>query len=185
MHKFDTFNIMSIPKYSKIENERRWLFPLTFLSKLDNLSYQKIEDLYLDCGRLRLRSLTHSQTGQRQFKLCKKYGPISNTAEPIVNIYLSFDEYTTLSILPGSKLIKSRYKLTIDRTQFNVDVFEGELSNLILCEIEAESEELLNAVMSPENAILEVTGNEIFSGGNLAKTDRSELEKILKPYLRP
>ena len=81
--------IMPIPNYSKLENERRWLIAESFASSLKVLAYKKIDDVYLSCGRLRLRAITDSQSGDLQFKLCKKYGPISAMVEPIVNIYLT------------------------------------------------------------------------------------------------
>lgn len=51
-----------IPKYSKLENERRWLMPSSFYNSLRQLPYKKIEDIYFSCGRLRLRAITDSHS---------------------------------------------------------------------------------------------------------------------------
>ena len=171
---------LTIPKYSKLENERRWLLPSSFISSLKQLPYKKIDDLYLSCGRLRLRAITDSQTGQLEFKLCKKYGAISETCEPIVNVYLTVEEYGALSVLPGHKLSKSRYKKVINNVQYGFDVFEGTLSGLILCEVEAESEDLLKKISSPDLAAKEVTGNSVYSGGHLCVLNTEGLKELLK-----
>ena len=170
---------MATPKYSMIEFERRWLLPSTFTSMLQESSYKKIEDLYLSCGQLRLRAITDSQTGKLEFKFCKKYGSISTGAEPIVNIYLSIEEYGVLSTLPGHKIKKKRYKHVVSSTVYSIDVFEGDLSGLILCEVEAASEVMLNQIPNPSIAIKEVTGDPKFCGGGLCLLNRDEVAYLL------
>lgn len=51
-----------IPKYSKLEIERRWLMPSSFVNSLRQLPYQKNEDICFSCGRLRLRAITDSHS---------------------------------------------------------------------------------------------------------------------------
>lgn len=170
---------MSIPKYSKIENERRWLMPASFAGLLKSSPYKKINDLYLNCGRIRLREITDAQTGDLQFKLCKKYGSISFSAEPIVNIYLTAEEHAAFLTLPGHKLSKNRYKKMINEIPYTFDVFEGALSGLILCEVEADSEAQLKQVLGPDSAIKEVTGDMKFSGGQICRLTQAEIGKLL------
>lgn len=170
---------MSIPKYAKLENERRWLMPSSFATSLRQLPYKTIHDLYLSCGRLRLRTITDSQTGNLEFKLCKKYGSVSVVAEPIVNIYLTAEEHAAFLGLPGNKLSKKRYKKTIDGNQYTLDVYEGALSGLVICEVEADSEALLREVPAPEIAIKEVTRNPLYSGGHFCRLTPDEINKLL------
>ncbi len=170
---------MSLPKYAKLENERRWLIPSSFTSSLRQLPYETIHDVYLSCGRLRLRAITDSETGDLQFKLCKKYGSVSVMAEPIVNIYLSAEEHAAFLALPGNKLSKKRYKKTIDGNQYAFDVYEGALSGLVICEVEADSEALLREVPAPQFAIKEVTGNPTYNGGHFCRIAPGEINKLL------
>jgi CYTH domain-containing protein len=170
---------MKIPKYAKIEYERRWVLPTLYADTVASLPYTLIEDLYLDCGRMRLRSMTDSKTGEKIFKLCKKYGATAVSTEPIVNIYLTTEEYAAFLKLPGHKLTKKRHKQAFGNYHFSVDVFERELKGLVLCEIEADSLENLNTIPKPSMAKAEVTDNEIFSGGKLSQTKAADLKKIL------
>ena len=170
---------MSIPKYSIIELERRWLIPFSFAQSLSQMAYRKIDDLYLTCGRLRLRAITDSQTGKLEFKFCKKYGSISNIAEPIVNTYLTVEENAAISTLSGHKLSKKRFKKSLEGIEYSFDVFEGELAGLIICEIEADSESSLNQFKGPSIAIKEVTGDSVYTGGNLCRLNRSEVHSLI------
>ena len=58
---------------------------------------------------------------------------------------------------------------------FSIDVFEGELGGLILCEIEAEGIEELMLAKPPSYVKYEVTEDSFFTGGNLCRTTRAEL----------
>lgn len=165
---------MSTPKYSIIERERRWLIPASFIQSLSQMPYKKIDDLYLTCGRLRLRAISDSQTGEIKFKFCKKYGAISNVAEPIVNIYLTSDEYGALSTLPGHKLSKKRFKKFFEGIEYSFDVFDGDLAGLIICEIEADTESSLSYIPGPSIATREVTGDSAYSGGSLCRLNRAD-----------
>ncbi len=170
---------MSIPKYSKLENERRWLMPSSFSRSLQQMPYKKIDDLYLSCGRLRLRAIADSLTGDLQFKLCKKYGLISEMAEPIVNIYLTAEEYAAFLTLAGHKLTKNRYKKEINGYEYTFDVYAGELSGLVICEVEADSEVSLKKIPDPEVAVIDVTGNPEYSGAHFCQLTKDDVNKLV------
>ena len=176
---------MSIPKYSKLEHERRWLVPSAYIESLKDKPYIAIEDRYLDCGRLRLRSMTSSLNGEKVFKLCKKYGAISNCSEPITNIYLTENEFNAFLSIEGKPLFKKRFKQESGGYRFNFDVFAGNLNGLILCEIEAQDEDSLKSIQAPSCVISEVTDMHIFSGGSLCLLSNFELHKILSARLPP
>ena len=98
---------MGIPKYAKLENERRFL--IKDGPDLSAAPGRLIEDLYLDDGRLRLRAITEID-GAHQFMLCKKYQSDDPASGPVVNIYLSAAEHAVLARLPGRPLRKRRHQ---------------------------------------------------------------------------
>jgi CYTH domain-containing protein len=158
---------VSIPKYSHIEHERRFLVtdaqPSLFVG-----SHSSIHDCYIHGTRIRLRCITPSDGGAPVFKMCKKYGHVTDTAEPIVNIYLSDAEYRVLADLPGAVIAKRRYHHDVAGVRFAVDAFDGPLSGLILAEVEAGDAATLAALVPPPWATREVTGDPWFRGGHLA-----------------
>ena len=99
--------MQSIPKYSILEIERRWLVNPNKIGNLEQEPFRKIEDLYITGTRLRLR-LVEDKYGKIIYKLGKKYGKHSKIVEPITTLYLSPSEYEALSILPGKKAKKEK-----------------------------------------------------------------------------
>ena len=73
-----------LPKYARLEIERRWLVDATAMGELANVPYRLIEDLYVGESRLRLRKIT-DPSGNALFKFGKKYGKHSPLSEPITN----------------------------------------------------------------------------------------------------
>ena len=174
---------MTIPKYARIEYERRFLVDPAFDWRRGTKSYSKlIEDRYLACGRLRVRRLEDSDTGRVAYKLTKKYESDSVFAQPIVSVGLSVAEYETLASLPGHDLSKRRFYNECDGLVFSVDVFLGKLEGLILCETESESLDALHAARFPEYARWEVTTDPFFTGGSLCRADWPEVERSYGKY---
>ena len=99
------------------EYERRFL--VTEPPDVSECRYVDIEDRYLDAGRLRLRKVL-SQTGETQYKLCKKYKPQSVDVTPIVNIYLDVEEYQLMLALPARPLSKRRYQHSADDSDYTL-----------------------------------------------------------------
>jgi CYTH domain-containing protein len=125
----------------------------------------------------RLRADT--DTGRRLIKLTKKLESESPYFQRIGRILLSPSEHELLSTLEGDRLRKTRY-YHIDRGRvFSIDVFEGELDGLVLCETEAEGLEELMSVQAPAFVGPEVTEDPFFTGGNLCRTTRAELVRKL------
>lgn len=140
------------------------------LPELGALPCTRIDDRYLNGGRLRLRAMTEAVTGAIEYKLGKKYGGESPYAQPIVNVYLSADEFSALEALPGRTLRKRRYHYEHRGRRFSIDVFEGANAGLVLCEAEAPSLEALHALTFPAFALRDVTAESKYSGWNLAET---------------
>jgi hypothetical protein len=166
---------VTLPRYSKLELERRWLVDAGRLPALGE-RFRRIEDLYLDGGRLRLRAITHQPGGARELKLGKKYERTHPAGGPITTLYLSEGEYAAFAGLPGARLAKRRYGLG----GFSIDVFEGELAGLVLAEIEADDAAALAAIRPPAWAVDEVTEDPFFTGGSLCRISARELQARLR-----
>jgi CYTH domain-containing protein len=163
-------------KYARIEYERRFLVSPHSDWRSVVESYSKtFEDKYLHQARLRLRILTDSDTGRHIIKLTKKFESSSPYYQTINRILLSPGEYELLDSLEGDRLKKVRHYHICRGRAFSVDVFEGELVGLVLCEIEAEGIEELMSIEPPSFVIHEVTDDIFFTGGNLCRITNGEL----------
>ena len=173
---------MNVPTYARIEYERRFLVAPDSGWRAGLKPYTKpLVDRYLSCGRLRLRRLEDSDTGRVAFKLTKKYESDSMFARPVVSTWLSELEFESLCQLDGFGLSKTRHYHEWNGVVFSIDVFEGELRGLILCETEeAGSIDELRAVRFPDYARWEVTEDEFFTGGRLCRSSRDELNLEIK-----
>ena len=170
---------MSLPKYAQAENERRfWVESLAGVS-LDPQHCVRIQDRYINNSQLRLRAVTDAD-GTVTYKLCKKYPTNDSFSGAIVNVYLSGSEYALLNGLPGKTLTKKRYRVRIGDNSFGVNVFDGPLAGLVLCEAEQPSREQIIALQFPAWATTDVTEDQFFSGGQLAQITPAQLETRLK-----
>jgi CYTH domain-containing protein len=174
---------MIVPKYTRIEYERRFLVDPTSVWQRGAKPYSTfLEDRYLDCGRLRVRRLEDSDTGGVSFKLTKKFESDSMFAHPIVSVRLSLAEYESLRSLPGGDLSKRRYYDEYRGLVFSIDVFQGKLDGLILCETESESLDALQAARFPDYARWEVTEDRFFTGGSLCTAEWPQIEAAISNH---
>ncbi|MFD7736565.1 hypothetical protein ACFV6F_40100 [Kitasatospora phosalacinea] len=169
-------------KYARIERERRFL--------LDRVpapgsvtAARRITDRYVDGTRLRLRRVERLDTGECTYKLTQKLPAPPGTPGAvqglITNLYLSEQEYARLlAALPGPELTKTRLGVP----PLGVDVFEGPLLGLVLAEAEFENAEDAETFVPPPGCIAELTTDQHFTGGHLARTDREELREGLAEY---
>ena len=162
--------VVPLPKYAKVEIERRWLADLEVVGSLDGVAFREIEDVYFPGTGLRLRKV--EQVGASPvFKLCKKYGKCSAFSEAVTNLYLSEAEYKlVLSQSGDSAERKRRYGLAGG----SLDVYcrPGKPS---IFEVEFQSEVEALAYVPPAFAGIEVTNNPAYSGAALAEhSDRAD-----------
>lgn len=165
---------MDLPKYAKLEIERRFLVNPVQAPHLTALPFRRIEDRYLDGTRLRLRAIIHDM-GEREFKFCKKYEGGDPLAGPIVNMYITEAEHAALAAIPAATIAKRRYRID----GFGLDVFEGELAGLMICEVEAPTIEAAQALVFPAWTLREVTGDPFFTGGALCRIGAKDLSARL------
>lgn len=168
-------------RYTRVEYERRFLVSPRAGWQSAVESYSKtFEDKYLRDSRLRLRILTDPDTGRRVIKLNKKFESTSPYFRTVSRILLSPREYDLIEALEGDRLTKTRYYQNYLGRVFSIDVFEGELDGLVLCETEAEGLEDLMSAEPPSYATHEVTDDPFFEGGNLCRATCSDLmRKVL------
>jgi CYTH domain-containing protein len=168
-------------KYARVERERRYLvcnLPESFVSEREFL---RISDLYISGTRLRLRRIEDKNGQVVSRKLGQKFLPQPSVAEAtmMTNFYLDEAEYKTLAVLAGTRIVKRRYPFVHEERRFSVDVFEGALAGLILCESELLDEEK-SALKLPPFVSHEVTSDLFFTGGSLAKIPQQELTERLR-----
>jgi len=164
-------------KYARIERERRFL--LKQFPSADVTRIRRITDRYIDGSRLRLREQTEDG-GPTTFKLTQKLPARASGAQQgwITSMYLEEDEFRLLAQLPARVLRKVRYSVP----PFGVDVFEGTLRGLRLAEAEFASADEAGALVVPDFLLHEVTGDERFTGGQLAGAPRSSVVGWLAEY---
>lgn len=165
-----------LPRYARLELERRWLVDASRLPDLFGHPFRRIEDLYLDGGRLRLRAITHEPGGLREFKLGKKYERTDPMGGPIASLYLTAAEHAAFATLPGARLVKRRYRLD----GFSLDVFEGGLEGLRLAEAEFGDRAAALAARAPPWALRDVTEDPFFTGAALSRTTAGALAAKLR-----
>jgi CYTH domain-containing protein len=161
---------VSIPRYSRIEHERRFLVGEAWRT-LCTGPHRLVRDRYITGTRLRLRHVAASDGGPPIYKLCKKYGPLTDSAEAIVNIYLTEAEYQLFDAAPGSIIEKRRYHRDVEGIRYTVDIFAGGLSGLVIAEVETDDAAAVAALVPPPWAKREITGDPWFRGGHLATVD--------------
>ena len=166
-------------KYAHIEREKRFLLRNLPATTEGNRKL-RIFDKYLEGTRLRLRKVIES--GQPNvFKLGQKIRIQESSAYEIAHttIYLNSSEFELFAKLPGSELEKVRTTTKIEDLAFALDVFQGRLNGLVLAEIDVGGFGELPRGFRIANSI-EVTEDERFTGGALAKTGAEQLRLALE-----
>ena len=166
--------------YTRVEYERRFLVsPHADWKRVVEPYSKTFEDKYLRGTRMRLRRLADSDSERRLFKLTKKYESSSPYFQTISRILLSPSEYDLLKGLEGDQLRKVRYYHPYLGRVFSIDVLEGELEGLTLCEIEADGLDELMRAEPPAYVSCEVTEDRFFTGGSLCRSTGAELRDKL------
>ena len=157
-------------RYAQLEREQRWILDAV-PAEVEFVA--EIVDRYILGTRLRVRRMA-TETGV-VFKLAQKVRPIEQDPAivKLTNMYLSADEFDAVATLPAAELHKSRWRLPWSGRSLAVDQFRGRWTGLILGEVELDAgDELLP---NPPAALRDVTSDDRFSGGSLARTSDHEL----------
>lgn len=169
-------------KYAQFELERRWLLAALPDALQNSQAYQLIEDRYLTGTPLRLRRMSNASGQVTALKLTQKYQAADQTAytTTITNLYLDEASYALLETLPANVLVKRRYKLMDGRFPFSIDQFLGNLTGLVLAEIEQPDMASLLAIPHPTFARREVTEDSRFTGGELVGLTEIQCQQLLR-----
>jgi CYTH domain-containing protein len=162
-------------RYAQVEREQRWLVPSV---PADVKRIASIHDRYILGTRLRLRQ-TESENGTT-YKFCQKVRRVRTDpmTVKITNMYLSANEYATLSALPAAELSKTRWLISVGERDLAIDEFRGRHAGLVLAEVElGETEELWPM---PTFASQDVTHNDDYSGGTLAFATDDQLVELFR-----
>lgn len=168
-------------KYARIEEERRFLLSQLPPDLDAQASFIHITDRYFTGTRMRLRRMASASGETVALKLTQKYWLPDQEARytTITNIYLDEAEYELFASLPASELSKRRYSYPYKGHQYAIDLFEGRLEGLILAEIEATAGMSISAMAFPGFALMEVTGEAFFNGGELVRTTGEKMQQRL------
>ncbi len=168
---------MAKEKYSVGEFERRFLLDEVPMGVTNR---RAIVDLYIEETRLRLRRVDEDGKAT-DWKLGHKRRIDVRDPRAIMHtsLYLDEAEAATLARLPAGRLVKTRWAVDVDGRTCSVNVFEEELAGLILLEVDVGAEEALDDFSPPPWAGREVTMNEAFTGGRLARTSAIDLAALL------
>jgi CYTH domain-containing protein len=157
-------------KYARPECERRFL-----LSAVPGgaTSPVVITDRYVRGTRLRLRRMDRDGEGGRapvyKFGQKVRLQPDDPSVVMITNIYLSASEYELLAQLPADVVEKTRWIMPFSDSSVSVDEFHGRHAGLVLAEASFDDEAAMRAFVPPRFCSVEVTEDDRYSGGTLAR----------------
>ena len=174
----DQNTIVPESKYAHIERERRYLLRDLPEGVTRPDPHLQITDNYMTGSRLRLRKVREPRTNKWTVKLTQKFAPnpedLSRTI--ITNTYLTALEAEVLStVFNSNEIRKNRYPFEFEGRKFSVDMFLGDLFGLVLAEVSFETDEELDQFPKPAFALVDVTNDELFTGGRLCELTFSEV----------
>jgi adenylate cyclase len=97
-------------------------------------------------------------------------------------IELSADEFSELNVVPGKRVEKKRYFYEQDGHTFEIDVFTGALSGLVLVDIEFDTVEEKDSFGMPSFCLVEVTQEKFIAGGMLCGKSYADIEDRLTKF---
>jgi CYTH domain-containing protein len=99
-------------------------------------------------------------------------------------IEITEEDFDIFKSMQNAKILdKTRYYLPLDSgLVMELDVFSGDLTGLVLGEVEFDSIESLKSFQTPDFCLSDVSNEDSFAGGVLFKLSYSDLEPILDNY---
>ncbi|MBD3280331.1 hypothetical protein GF389_02310 [Candidatus Dojkabacteria bacterium] len=162
-------------------------YEITYLAKelpkgLEELESKILQDIYFPVSvehpNLRIR-----RKGDK-FELTKKSkveeGDASMHNEMTVD--LTEEEFNALAAGNGKGLKKKRYFYDYQGRTAEIDVFEDNLSGLVLVDFEFSSQEGLKAFEMPDFCLVDVTQEDFIAGGMLAGKSLLDIQDKLREF---
>ncbi len=177
----DQNTILPESKHARVERERRYLLQDLPPGLTRASPHTQITDNYITGTRLRLRKIRDPLTNKWIVKFTQKYAPKPEdlTRTIITNTYLSPQEYEVLSVFEGNEIRKNRYPFEFQEKKFSVDMFLGDLFGLVLAEVSFQDDGELDSFPLPTFVLIEVSNNELFTGGRLCHLTFAEVREEL------
>jgi CYTH domain-containing protein len=165
-------------KYAHIERERRFLIDAV-PAPWRHAVPRTIHDRYIAGTRLRLRK-ADAPGEPTMWKLGQKvrFDPASPAQVAHTTIYLNQGEAACLAALPADEVTKVRWTIEVDGHLWSVDEFRERLAGLVLAEIDLGLDRQMPAA-PPLDLRADVTGDDRFSGGRLARLPADQLDALL------
>ncbi|HAN08987.1 MAG TPA: adenylate cyclase [Clostridiales bacterium] len=160
---------------------------ITYLAKsipegLGKCEHKEVFDIYLPKGEK--HPSTRIRKNGNKYEITKKKRIDENDASirEEGTLKLTKDEFDTLKMIDGKKVIKERYNYMYNGKIAEIDIFNGELEGLVLVDIEFETPEEKNAFIIPDFCLADVSQEEFTAGGMLAGKSYSDIEEDLGRY---
>lgn len=160
---------------------------LTYLAKtlpsdLGNVEKKEMLDIHIpassDHPTLRIR-----KNGDKH-EVTKKQPIVEGDASRQLEttIKLTSAEFADLSKLPGKRVQKTRYLYAENNVDYEIDVFGGELTGLVLVDVEFETLEAKSEFKKPDWCLAEVTQETFLAGGMLCGKKYADIENNLARF---
>lgn len=156
-------------KYGKYEYERTYLLESNFLRDKKIKGIKKIRDKYIKGTRLRLREVIENKETKYKLTQKERLRPAKQGVLKINTLYLTKAEFDKINILEGFEIEKERFMIQIDQIRIGIDRIKLNKKSLFIAEVEFDTELEMNAFSMPLNNIVEITGEQKYSGYEIAK----------------
>jgi CYTH domain-containing protein len=144
-----------------------------------------ISDFYINTTEDIIHPVMRLRRRGNRYELTKKQ-PIEGTdssAQTEHTIPLSEAEYLVLkNNVPGRYSSKRRYYMEIEGASAEVDIYEGELTGLVVIDFEFSSKTALQNFSMPKVCLADVTQDIFMAGGMLAGKTYDDLRLVLDKY---
>ena len=164
-------------------------YELTYLAKelpagLEACESKILADVYFP-GTPEVHPKLHIRRKGDSYELTKKTIIDENDlgTQQEETIALSAEEYEALAQGYGKKVSKRRYYYPYQGLTSEVDVFDGDLSGLILVDFEFPDAEAKAAFVMPDFCVADVTQEEFVAGGYLAGKTIADIQTELGRFL--
>ena len=156
--------------------------PKTIPSKVWSSPMKEIVDIYIPVSsihpHLRIR-----KSGTK-YEITNKQPAVKGDASHQIEttIQLTPEEYTDFEIVKGKRIYKNRYLYDEGGTLFEIDVFEKDLTGLILVDVEFRSNKEKSNFVMPSWLLVDVTQESFTAGGMLCGKNFSDIKDNLSRF---
>ena len=164
-----------------IEEERTYLAKFIPVGLAD-CKQKELFDIYYP------KETAHPHLRLRQrgevFEMTKKHRVRPDDASSLVEqtIELTKEEFAALAKADGKRVRKIRHYLEHKGRTLEVDVFQDDLSGLVLIDAEFETEEAKLSFEMPDFCLVEVTQEDFLAGGMLCGKGYQDIEENLVKF---